>query len=404
MNELDPDLRRTALAFASRLRRIKDDYVERDTAVDVVALAALCREHVLLIGPPGTAKTAVLEQFSSMLRARYFSYLLTKFTEPAELFGAIDVRRFQEHKELRVNTRGMLPEAEVVFLNEVFNGSSAILNTLLALINERRFRNGSRLQRAHLITLLGASNDVPEDPMLSAFCDRFLFRCAVEYVSEEAVDDVLDLGWTHEQRWLDEPELPAVDEQDDDPADDEAWARPDTAEFSLGDLRAMQRAVFTIDLGGQVRRALVTVLQTLQDEKISFSDRRAVKAQKAIAASALLDGRGRAEPADLAVLTHLWSVPHDEIVIRRVLEANEVPLPSQQARIPDINDVRYQLRTIGDQIPVVESREELREINRRLGRWLADVRAFYPDQAEVLQTIGRLQRLAIEKLRDTFGE
>jgi MoxR-like ATPase len=403
VNELDPDLRRSALTFASRLRKIKDDYVERDIAVDVVALAALCREHVLLIGPPGTAKTAVLEQFSGMLRARYFSYLLTKFTEPAELFGAIDVRRFQEQKELRVNTHGMLPEAEIVFLDEVFNGSSAILNTLLALVNERRFRNGSRLQRAHLITLLGASNDVPDDPMLSAFCDRFLFRCAVEYVSEEAVDDVLDLGWVHEQRWLDMPDLPAVDEEEDDEEDDEAWARPDTAQFSLDDLRAMQRAIFTIDLG-PVRRSLVTVLQTLQDEKISFSDRRAVKAQKAIAASALLDGRGRAEPADLAVLTHLWSVPHDEIVIRRVLEANEVPLPSQQARVPDINEVRYQLRAIGGQIPIVESGEELREINRRLGRWLADVRAFYPDQAEVLQTIGQLQRLALEKLRDTFGE
>jgi MoxR-like ATPase len=224
----------------------------------------------------------------------------------------------------------------------------------------------------------------------------------VEYVSEEAVDDVLDLGWVHEQRWLDMPDLPAVDEADDE-EDDEAWARPDTAQFSLDDLRAMQRAIFTIDLG-PVRRSLVTVLQTLQDEKISFSDRRAVKAQKAIAASALLDGRGRAEPADLAVLTHLWSVPHDEIVIRRVLEANEVPLPSQQARVPDINEVRYQLRAIGGQIPIVESGEELREINRRLGRWLADVRAFYPDQAEVLQTIGQLQRLALEKLRDTFGE
>ena len=401
MNELDPDLRRSALTFASRLRKIKDDYVERDTAVDVVALAALCREHVLLIGPPGTAKTAVLEQFSGMLQARYFSYLLTKFTEPAELFGAIDVRRFQEQKELRVNTRGMLPEAEIVFLDEVFNGSSAILNTLLALVNERRFRNGSRLQRAHLITLLGASNDVPEDPMLSAFCDRFLFRCTVEYVSQAAVDDVLDLGWVHEQRWLDEPDMPAVDEQDDEQDYDDPWARPDTAQFSLDDLRALQRAVFTIDLG-PVRRSLATVLQTLQDEKISFSDRRAVKAQKAIAASALIDGRARAEPADLAVLTHLWSVPHDEIVIRRVLEANEVPLPSQQARVPDINDVRYQLRATGDQIPIVESGEELREINRRLGRWLADVRAFYPDQTEVLRTIGQLQRLAIEKLRDTF--
>jgi len=395
-------VRQMALTFASRLRKLKDDYVEREIAIDVVALATLCREHVLLIGPPGTAKTTVLERFSHILRARYFSYLLTKFTEPAELFGAIDVPSFQEKSVLRVNTRGMLPRAEIAFLDEVFNGSSAILNTLLALINERTFRNGSRLERARLITLLGAANDVPDDPMLAAFCDRFLFRCEVDYVTEEAIDDVLDLGWTHEHRWLREPDPPTDDELDSPPQE-----TPDsglgTAEFSLGDLRALQQAVFTVELA-PVRHLLVTTLRTLRDEKIAFSDRRAVKAQKAIAASALLDGRGSAEPRDLSVLTHLWSARHDEVIIRRVLEANEVPLVAQQPHIPDINDIRYQLRSIEDRIAGVESREELREIARRLGRWLADVRAFYPDRSDVLESIGRLQRLAIEELRRLFGE
>src|SRR5262249_50817851 len=140
--ELEGSLRTAALEFSSRLNKLKDSYVERDQAINVIALAALCREHVLLIGPPGTAKTGLLERFSAMLNAGHFSYLLTKFTEPAELFGTIDVRQFQQESKYQINTEGMLPHKEIVFLDEIFNGSSAILNTLLTLINERVFYNG----------------------------------------------------------------------------------------------------------------------------------------------------------------------------------------------------------------------------------------------------------------------
>jgi MoxR-like ATPase len=404
VTELDPDIRDTAVTFASRLRAINDEYVERAAAVDVIGLAALCREHVLLIGPPGTAKTKVLERFSRMLNARYFSYLLTRFTEPAELFGAIDVPAYRDKKVLQFATQGMLPRAEIAFLDEVFNGSSAILNTLLALMNERQFRNGPKLHRVPLITLLGASNDVPDDPVLAAFCDRFLFRSTLAYVSDEAIDEVLDVGWQHERTASDGQAARAAAPPDADELEviDEAPGSR-AAEFALSDLRLLQDAVLTVDLA-PVKPTLVAIVRTLRDERVAFSDRRAVKAQKAIAATALLSGRGQAAPEDLSVLMHLWTMPHDEKVIREVIEANDVPLPAPTMHVTDINEIRYQLRRIEDDIEGAGSREEIREISRRLGRWLADVREFYPGSDDVLTRLGELQRLALGKLSSVFGE
>ena len=120
-------------------RELGDRYVDRKEAIRLLALATVCREHVLLIGPPGTAKTGLVDQFCRSVGARQFRYLLTRFTEPSELFGPLDIEQFQAGS-YRIRTENMLPEAEIVFLDEVFQGSSAILNTLLTLLNERRFQ------------------------------------------------------------------------------------------------------------------------------------------------------------------------------------------------------------------------------------------------------------------------
>ena len=169
---LDQATRQKARTFATRLAEVKNDLVGRDEVVDLVALATLCREHVLLVGPPGTAKTLLIDRFRRLLDARYFTYLLTRFTEPAELFGPLDVPVFQQEGRYRINTSGMLPEAEIAFLDEIFQGSSAILNSLLTLVNERRYSNGSEVHEAALVTLIGSSNEIPRDPLLAAFSDR----------------------------------------------------------------------------------------------------------------------------------------------------------------------------------------------------------------------------------------
>ena len=234
--------------------------MDRDEVVELLGIGALCHEHVLVIGPPGTAKTRLLNRFSQMLDTTPFSYLLTRFTEPAEIFGPIDVKLFQESKTYEINTAGMLPEARVAFLDEVFQGSSAILNTLLTLINERTFYNGRKKMITPLVTLVGSSNEIPDDPTLAAFSDRFLLRCTLGYVSDDQIEEVLQLGWAAEQSLIysagHDGSGRAADRQ---PADERTLVPVSPQELSL-----LQQAVARIDLS-EVMLTYVRIIQALRD-------------------------------------------------------------------------------------------------------------------------------------------
>src|SRR5436305_5666904 len=135
---------------------LKGRFVGRDEVVDLIALAATAGEHLFLHGPPGTAKSALIRQFAMAVRGSYFEYLLTRFSEPNEVFGPIDLVRLREGTVATVTT-GMLPEGEFVFLDEPFNANSAILNNLLTLLNERIYRRGAEIHRRPLSSLFAAS-------------------------------------------------------------------------------------------------------------------------------------------------------------------------------------------------------------------------------------------------------
>src|SRR6185312_8486997 len=182
-----------------RLRReviepLKRRFVGRDEVVDLIALAVVAGEHLFLHGPPGTAKSALIHEFATAVRGRSFEYLLTRFSEPNEVFGPIDLARLREGTVATVIT-GMLPEAEFVFLDELFNANSAILNNLLSVLNERVYRRGAEVHRLPLLSLFAASNQLPEDEALRALFDRFLLRCHVDNLKSEALPQLLRAGW-----------------------------------------------------------------------------------------------------------------------------------------------------------------------------------------------------------------
>jgi MoxR-like ATPase len=175
------------------VERCSEGLVERRTLVEAILLAAVAREHALVIGPPGTAKSEAARRVAKGLGGRYFEYLLGRFSEPSELFGPTDLRKLKEGV-LETATEGMLPEAEIAFLDEVFAGSTAILNSLLTLLNERVFRRGNTRLACPLRVCIGASNALPEDESLAAFADRFLVRCFLEPVSDALLEDLLAGG------------------------------------------------------------------------------------------------------------------------------------------------------------------------------------------------------------------
>src|ERR1700720_2554930 len=174
--------------------KLKKRFVGCDEVVDLIALAVVAREHLFLYGPPWTAKSALIRDFAQAVEGHYFEYLLTRFSEPNEIFGPIDIARLREGTVVTVTT-GMLPEAEFVFLDELFNANSAILNNLLTVLNERTYRRGAETHALPLLSLFSASNHLPEDETLVALFDRFLLRCHVGNLHRDAMPELLRAGW-----------------------------------------------------------------------------------------------------------------------------------------------------------------------------------------------------------------
>jgi MoxR-like ATPase len=257
--------------------------VDREILVDLVALAAVAGEHLLVLGPPGTAKSQAVRRVARALGGRYFEYLLGRFTEPSEIVGPIDLRRLRDGV-IETQTAGMLPEAEIAFLDEVFLGSTAILNTLLSLLNERTFRRGSTAIAVPLRVCVGAANHLPDDETLAAFADRFLLRCFVSPVGDSQLEDLLEGGWQVDR------------EQEGHPA-------------SIADLDALAAAARAPDLS-VVRPRLAEAVRALRAAGITLTDRRVVKLQRLIAAAAALDGRSNAGDADLWPI--VYAVPTAE--------------------------------------------------------------------------------------------
>jgi MoxR-like ATPase len=157
-----------------------------EDAVLALILSVASGEPLLLIGPPGTGKSLLIRSFSKIIGdPKYFEYLLTPFTEPGELWGFYDIQKLAKHEGLeRMNKEEMMQSAVVVFLDEVFKGSSAILNSLLPFMNERVFYDRGKRTEVALQCLFAATNELPEAEELRAALDRFVLRCRVENIRD----------------------------------------------------------------------------------------------------------------------------------------------------------------------------------------------------------------------------
>ena len=303
------------------LKELQAPFVGREEEALVISLALLTREHAVLIGEPGTAKSAIARRAAQLIRARFFKYLLTRFTEPSELFGPLDIAALREGVYRRV-TRGKLPEAEIAFLDEIFNANSAVLNALLSILQERVLYDGYTEIRVPLWSLISASNRVPEESELEALYDRLLFRHHVRPLNEDLWSDLLDAAW----------ELERNPEEKVEPVMD------------MSDLIEYHKLLFSVDLS-QVRSQLLRLFVALREKKIHLTDRRKAKTLKAIAAHALLNGRLVAAEDDLIVVKYI--APHDlddfekvEIIIREEVRTKERILR-------ELAEIEVNIRNIG---------------------------------------------------------
>ncbi len=290
---------------------VKDTFVGKNDVVDLLGICLLARENAFLYGPPGTAKSAIVRTLAKTVKdGKNFEYLLTRFTEPNEIFGPFDIRKLKEG-ELLTNTEGMMPEASMVFLDEIFNANSAILNSLLMALNEKIFRRGKETKHLPALMFVGASNVLPEDEALNALFDRFLIRINVDYVSPDLLHQVLLAGRKLENNM-----------------------ETETPEILSHEIRDLQELCKTIDLRPVYEVYLNTVI-SLRNTGIAISDRRAVKLQNLIAASALICGRNEAVLSDLWVLKHIWDTEEQieilEGIVNRTIEKDDHPKSHPQA-------------------------------------------------------------------------
>jgi MoxR-like ATPase len=346
------------MAPRDALRQIREElhetFLERGDLIDGALIALCAGHHVLVVGPPGTAKSMLSDELCRRFdEARYFQWLLTRFTTPEELFGAVSLAGLEADDYRRVTT-GKLPEAHIAFLDEVFKASSSILNALLTLMNERVFHNGRSPARVPLVSLFGASNELPEDNELVALFDRFLLRFVVDYIGEDfRFLKMLQMRPTAQRTTL-----------------------------SLQDLHQLQAETASVEVPAYVYRTIADIRRELGRQNIVASDRRYRQSVSALQARAYLLGRSSVTEEDLYFLEHiLWSDPADRVKVAATIRElqrgyeDEVQVLLFQTR--ELRD--YALRTWDTtdlrSRALVEAHTKIRNIMRRIDDIMAEARS-----------------------------
>jgi MoxR-like ATPase len=302
-----------------KLKKIREElrqtFLERADLIDGALAALLSAHHVLIVGPPGTAKSMLADEMCRRIEgANYFQWLLTRFTTPEEIFGAVSLKALEQDDYRRV-TDHKLPQAHIAFLDEIFKANSSILNAILTLINERLFHNGKEVAPVPLLTLFGASNELPEEEELTALYDRFLVRFVVNYIAE-------DFRFL---RML------------------ESQAQATRTSLTLSELRELQEHVRNIAIPSHVYRSIADIRRQLNKKSIQASDRRYRQSLSLLQARAYLEGQQEVLEKDLFFLEHvLWRDPGEHEQVRNTIR--ELLLGYEE----EITELLYESREIKD--------------------------------------------------------
>ena len=282
---------------------LNNSALEREHIIDGLLATLLSKQNAFLLGVPGTGKSDLVRSICrGIVGANYFGYLLTPTTDPSEVFGPVAVTKLLKDEYTR-DIEGYLPSSHIGFLDELFRGSSAILNSLLTLLNERTFNNGKDLVETPIQSIVSATNSWPDEESLQAFADRFLFRPTVDLLRKPVSKRKLDewaLGIT---------ERPQVGEH-----------------ITLAELQDLQESAQTIEISEEFLDRFSSVWEMLANRNIFISDRRRVQVLKFLKAWAIVQGDDKLYPEHMhnSLIHIVYQTKEDQEVILEVLD-QEVP-------------------------------------------------------------------------------
>ena len=316
--------------FKLLLREMNRGIYEKETEISLSLLAALAGESIILLGPPGVAKSMVARQLKNAFRdAHSFEYLMSRFSTPDEIFGPVSIQKSKTSDTYEREVDGYLPTADVVFLDEIWKAGPAIQNTLLTVINEKIFRNGNREMHLPLKLLVAASNELPaKGEGLEALWDRFVIRIESRPIKMEKnframlleVKSSLEVK-SEERRVKNSTDLFEDTISDEQIGADVSISPAEYAEWSQAiDKIGVKEEV--LDAISRIRKALraVNVDEAAERRNIYVSDRRWKNIVRLLRTSAFMQDREEVDICDLLPIYHcLWQEPEERDAIRSIV-------------------------------------------------------------------------------------
>jgi len=296
------------------IHHLEAGLIERAIPARLALLAALSGEHLLLLGPPGTAKSELARKLHQIFSStQYFERLLTRFTVPEELFGPLSIKALEDDRYQRL-TEGYLPQASIAFIDEIFKSNSAILNSLLTLLNEREFDNGNERVKVPLICVIAASNEMPEEAGLDALYDRFLVRYQVAPVSDKGFDALLKLSMDNTQQ---------------------RHSHLLESVLDVKDIESIQQRSAAVVLDDKSLKIMQDLRRHLQNQSIYISDRRWRQTLKLLQVCAYTSEQNQISVWDCTLMMHImWQLPEQQVLLKTwFIDALGLDVVSAELRI-----------------------------------------------------------------------
>jgi MoxR-like ATPase len=373
----------------TKLAAIRDElsgiFLERTDLIQASVAALASKQHVLVIGPPGTAKSMLAEEITRRIDgAQLFMRLVNKFSVPEELLGPYKMSALKEDRYSR-NFKGYLPDSDIAFLDEIYKANSAVLNAILRIINERKFEDDGQELDVPLRTLFAASNELPEGEELGALHDRLLVRIVVDYVQEAS-------------------NFMKLITMDFD-------APRERTTITLEELDELQARVAKVILPEPIARDIKTLKDQLHNDGVVPGDRRWQQAVKLIKGNAVVEGRDSVTEDDIALLRHcLWLTPVQIRPVHRAVLAIASPNEREALEILDqIDEIRAGVVALAGAPDASKSKQglefhtKLKKLNVRLGKMREDSLSAGRATVEIDRARARAASTIQTVLQDVLG-